>query len=149
MNTKEINFAFKVRHALNENLDTLPAPAVDRLAAARQAALARKKKDAPIRVVARQGVLAGHAGNFAGNFFNDRLSWLTRIGVAAPILAGVVLLSGLYQFEQQHRIAAAADIDAAVLSDELPPSAYLDRGFSAFLAQQQEPQLDSSTQQEQ
>ncbi|PFH08234.1 uncharacterized protein DUF3619 [Collimonas sp. PA-H2] len=144
MNHKQINFAFKVRHALNENLDNLPAPAVDRLAAARQAALARKKKDAPTRVVARQGVLAGHAGNF----FNDPLSWLTRIGVAAPILAGVVLLTGLYQFEQQHRIAAAADIDAAVLSDELPPSAYLDRGFSAYLAQQQEPQQDS-TQQEQ
>lgn len=144
MNHKQINFAFKVRHALNENLDSLPAPAVDRLAAARQAALARKKKDAPVRVVARQGVLAGHAGNF----FNDPLSWLRRLGVVAPILAGVVLLSGLYQFEQQHRIAATADIDAAVLSDELPPSAYLDRGFSAFLAQQQEPQQDS-TQQEQ
>ncbi|HWX03590.1 DUF3619 family protein [Collimonas sp.] len=148
MNHKQINFAFKVRHALNENLDQLPAPAVDRLAAARQAALARKKKDAPVRVVARQGVLAGHAGNFAGNFFNDPLSWLRRLGVVAPILVGAVLLSGLYQFEQQHRIAATADIDAAVLSDELPPSAYLDRGFSAFLAQQQEPQQDS-TQQEQ
>ncbi|AMP01023.1 hypothetical protein CAter282_3210 [Collimonas arenae] len=134
MNSKEINYAFKVRHALNENLDNLPAPTVDRLAAARKAALARKKKDAPTRVLARQGVLAGHAGNF----FSDPLSWLMRVGVAAPILAGMVLLSGLYQYEQQHRIAAAADIDAAVLSDELPPSAYLDRGFSAYLAQQQD-----------
>ncbi|WP_211465516.1 DUF3619 family protein [Collimonas silvisoli] len=134
MNSKEINFAFKVRHALNENLDNLPAPTADRLAAARKAAMARKKKDAPTRVLAHQGVLAGHAGSF----FGDRLSWLTRIGVAAPILAGLVLLSGLYQYEQQHRIAATADIDAAVLSDELPPSAYLDRGFSAYLAQQQD-----------
>lgn len=134
MNQKEINFAFKVRHALNENLDNLPAPAVDRLAAARKAALARKKKDAPTRVLAHQGVLAGHAGSF----FSDPLSWLRRLGVAAPILAGLVLLSGLYQYEQQHRIAVAADIDAAVLSDELPPSAYLDRGFSAYLAQQQD-----------
>lgn len=135
MNSKEINFAFKVRHALNENLDNLPAPTADRLAAARKAAMARKKKDAPTRVLARQGVLAGHAGSFFGD---HRLSWLTRIGVAAPILAGMVLLFGLYQYEQQHRIAAAADIDAAMLSDELPPSAYLDRGFSAYLAQQQD-----------
>jgi hypothetical protein len=134
MNSKEINFAFKVRHALNENLDNLPAPTADRLAAARKAAMARKKKDAPTRVLARQGVLAGHAGNF----FGDRLSWLMRIGAAVPILVGMVLLSGLYQYEQQHRISAAADIDAAVLSDELPPSAYLDRGFSAYLAQQQD-----------
>ncbi|MEM4986508.1 DUF3619 family protein [Collimonas sp. H4R21] len=136
MNHKQINFAFKVRHALNENLDNLPAPTADRLAAARKAAMARKKKDAPTRVLARQGVLAGHAGSFFGN----RLSWLTRLGVAAPILVGMVLLSGLYQYEQQHRIAATADIDAAVLSDELPPSAYLDNGFSAYLAQQQQDQ---------
>ncbi|WP_395826423.1 DUF3619 family protein [Collimonas sp.] len=134
MNSKEINYAFKVRHALNENLDNLPAPTVDRLAAARKTALARKKKDAPARVLLRRGLLAGHAGNF----FNDPLAWLMHVGVAAPIVAGMVLLSGLYQYEQQHRIAAAADIDAAVLSDELPPSAYLDRGFSTYLAQQQD-----------
>lgn len=134
MNSKEINFAFKVRHALNENLDNLPTSTANRLTTARKAALARKKKDAPTRILARHGVLAGHAGNF----FNDRLSWLMRIGIAAPILAGLVLLAGLYQYEQQHRIAAAADIDAAMLSDELPPSAYLDRGFSAYLAQQQD-----------
>ncbi|AMO94268.1 hypothetical protein CFter6_1564 [Collimonas fungivorans] len=134
MNHKQINFAFKVRHALNENLDHLPAPTADRLAAARKAAMARKKKDAPTRVLARQGVLAGDAGSF----FGDRLSWLTRLGVAAPILVGMLLLSGLYQYEQQHRINDTADIDAAVLSDELPPSAYLDNGFSAYLAQQQQ-----------
>ncbi|MFC5474408.1 DUF3619 family protein [Paraherbaspirillum soli] len=134
MNTQEINFAYKVRHALNENLDNLPPSTADRLASARKAALARKKKDAPTRVFVHQGVLAGQAGNF----FNDPLSWLRRIGVALPILAGMVLLSGLYQYEQQHRIAATADIDAALLSDELPPSAYLDRGFNAYLAQQDE-----------
>ena len=93
LKAKGISYTFKVRHALNENLDNLPVPTIDHLAAARKAALARKKKDAPTRSLARQGLLAGHPGNF----FSDPLAWLMRVGVAAPIVAGMVLLSGLYQ----------------------------------------------------
>jgi len=43
-------------------------------------------------------------------------------------------LVGIYQYEQQRRIAETAEIDAAVLSDELPLSAYTDHGFNAYLA---------------
>ncbi|HBZ05427.1 MAG TPA: DUF3619 domain-containing protein, partial [Massilia sp.] len=46
MNTDDINLAYKVRHALNENLDALPASTTERLAAARALALSRKKPDA-------------------------------------------------------------------------------------------------------
>ena len=35
MNTDDINLAYKIRHALNDNLDALPASTTDRLAAAR------------------------------------------------------------------------------------------------------------------
>ena len=134
MNSKEINFAYKVRHALNERIDDLPPATVNRLAAARQMALSRKKQDAPLRVAAPQRVLAGPAGGFFGQPF----SWLTRLGVAAPILAGLVLFFALYQYEQQHRITEIAALDAAVLADEVPPSAYLDSGFDAYLAKRDE-----------
>ena len=50
----------------------------------------------------------------------------------------VIGLVGIYQFEQQQRINEIADIDAAVLSDELPLSAYLDHGFSTYLAKRAE-----------
>jgi hypothetical protein len=134
MNSKEINFAYKVRHALNERIDDLPPATVERLAAARQMALSRKKKDAPLPVVVPQSVPAGPAGGF----FQQPFSWLTRLGVAAPILAGVVLFFGLYQYEQQHRITEIAALDAAVLADEVPPSAYLDSGFDAYLSKRDE-----------
>jgi len=136
MNSKEINFAYQIRHALNERIDDLPPATVDRLAAARQIALSRKKKDAPLRVVVpqSQSVLAGSAGSF----FHRPFSWLTGLGVAAPILAGVVLFFGLYHYEQQHRITEIAALDAAVLADEVPPAAYLDRGFEAYLAKRDE-----------
>ena len=64
MNMEEINFAYKVRHALNQNLESLPASTTNRLAAARQAALARKKADAPISV--RTSALATAQGMAGG-----------------------------------------------------------------------------------
>lgn len=134
MSSKEINFAYKVRHALNEHIDDMPVATLDRLAAARQMAMSRKKADKPLRVIAQQYVVAGTANSF----FPQPTSWWTRLGVAAPILAGVVLFFGLYQYEQQHRITEIAAIDAAVLADEVPPSAYLDRGFDTYLAKHEE-----------
>ena len=134
MSSKEINFAYKVRHALNERIDDMPTATLDRLAAARQMALSRKKADKPLRVVAQENVVAGTANSF----FSQPTTWWTRLGVAAPILAGLVLFFGLYQYEQQHRITEIAAIDAAVLADEVPPSAYLDRGFDTYLAKHEE-----------
>lgn len=134
MTVREINFAFKVRHALNEHADALPAATVNRLAAARKTALSRKKKDAPIRVLATQGVSAGHAGAF----FEQPSSWISRLGIAAPLVLGVAIFVGMYQSAQQQRISELADIDAAVLADELPLSAYVDHGFNAYLAKRAE-----------
>jgi len=134
MNTRELNFAYKVRHALNESTENLPAATVDRLAAARKAALSRKKKTWPLRVAATPRILAGHAGNFVGS----HLSWLARMGLAVPLVVVAVGLAGIYHNEQQRRIRETAEIDAAVLSDELPLSAYLDHGFSTYLAKRVE-----------
>lgn len=135
MNTDDLNFAYKVRHALNEQLDTLPASTTDRLAAARAAALARKKADAPLRVKQAELVAATAGGGF---FASQQFPWLTRLGVIIPLLMLVIGMGGIYHHEQQRRIAEIAELDAAVLSDELPLSAYLDHGFNAYLANQSE-----------
>jgi hypothetical protein len=127
MNSDDINFAYKVRHALNAQLDELPVSTGARLAAARRTALSRKKADAPLRVA--RFATAGNLGSVLS------LPWLTRVGVAVPLLAMVIGLAGIYQYEQQERIAELAELDAAVLSDELPLTAYLDHGFNAYLTQ--------------
>ena len=125
MNSDDLNFAYKVRHALNEHAEQLPSPTVDRLAAARKAALARKKPHAPVKAAQRQLV-----GNI-GSLFS--FSSLGRLAVIVPLLALVVGLAGIYHVEEQQRIAELAELDAAVLSDELPLTAYLDTGFNAYL----------------
>jgi hypothetical protein len=127
MNSDNINFAYKVRHALTENLDNLPASTADRLASARKIAVSRKKAEAPARLAQR-----ALAGNVAA-FFS--FSFLNRVGVVFPLLALAAGLAGVYQYEQEQRIAEIAELDAAVLSDELPLTAYLDHGFNAYLAQ--------------
>jgi Tfp pilus assembly protein PilV len=129
-NAQEINFAYKVRHALNRQLDTLPISTAERLASARKVALSRKKSEAPTRVLAAQKAFAGHVGSFV----NEPLSWLGRIGLAIPVVVLVVGLVGIIQYEQQQRIKETADIDAAMLTDDLPLSAYADHGFNAYLA---------------
>ena len=139
MNTDELNFAYKVRHALNERLDDLPASTTDRLAQARKVALARKKAhvEAPMSVrVANTGMAT--AGGFMGGLLPRGFGWLGRMGVAVPMLVLVAGLAGIYQYEQQQRIADLAELDAAVLSDELPLSAYLDHGFNAYLTQSEQ-----------
>jgi hypothetical protein len=130
MNTKQLNFVYKVRHALNENLDNLPASTTERLASARNVALSRQKKESRLRVFIPQQLFAGPAGSF----FSERFSWLSRMGLVVPLVALVFGLTSIYQYEQQRRISDTADIDAEVLSDELPLSAYLDHGFNAYLA---------------
>ena len=133
MNNDDITLAYKLRHALNENLESLPASTTERLAAARKLALSRKKSDAAAALATpRRGFWRRLAVdlNFSG-------TGLGRLGVALPLLALVVGLGGLYQYDQEQRIDELAELDAAMLSDELPLTAYLDHGFNAYLESQQ------------
>jgi len=130
MNLKEFNFGYKVRNALNENLDGLPASTIERLASARHLALSHKKNTSPLRRLAIGKMLAGHAGSL----LDGQSPWMRRAAVAIPMIVLVFGLVGIYQSERQQRISETADIDAAVLADELPLTAYLDQGFNAYLA---------------
>ncbi len=125
----EADFGNKVRLALNEQLEQLPRSTSDRLAQARKLALGRRKTRSHFIVPAFAAKLAG---GFPSSF-NSRFSWANRMGVVLPILVLVIGLVGMYRYEEQQRVNETADIDALVLSDELPISAYLDHGFSAYL----------------
>jgi hypothetical protein len=133
MNTDDINLAYKIRHALNENLEQLPASTTERLASARAQALSRKKADAPLRQRQQAGGRTrADRGGVAALF---GAPWMARAVAVVPLVAGLV---GVYQYQQEQRVAELADLDAAVMSDELPLTAYTDHGFNAYLVQQQE-----------
>lgn len=126
MNAQEKNFAYKVRHALNERLDDLPCQVTERLAKARSLAVSRKRKAAPVYVAILRQALAGVTGGVSGE-----ASWLGSLGLPALVLA--LGLMGIVHYEEQRQIRETVDIDMAMLADELPPAAYTDMGFSAYL----------------
>ncbi len=131
---KDLDFAYKVRRALNESAENIPEPTLNRLSNARKIALSRKKQENPSAVLISKGILAGNTGHS----FNRPNAWFGKLGIALPLLVLMLGLFGIYEYEQQQRINDLAEIDAAVLVDELPPDAYLDTGFSAYLDKAEE-----------
>lgn len=131
MKTKELDLAYKLRHALDESARELPRITEQRLASARKIAISRKKQDRFAPMVAQQPAYAIQA---AGSFSPKVFAWISRAGLVIPLATLVFGLMGIYQFEERQQIVEAAAIDAEVLTDDLPLSAYLDNGFGAFLA---------------
>lgn len=117
----EQHFAYKVRQHLNRGLHDLRPDTIERLAAAREAALVHRKQTATHPVLAS-----------AGSFFSFRFEGLHF----SQIVAGVALLlcsvfSAFWVADQ--RVQELGDIDSAILSDELPIGAFTDKGFAAWL----------------
>lgn len=120
MSNEELKFACKVRQALNQCADNIDAKTVAQLCLVRQQALARQRTSARGLAFAGVGHIAAHLLSNYGR---------TLIAAFALIL-GVVFSYYWNHFEQA---AENEEIDSALLSDDLPPAAYLDKGFQAWL----------------
>ena len=91
-----------------------------RLAASRQRALAVQ------RATRTRLGLAGVVGGVLDDIGDMARSWVTLI--ALMILAG-----SAHYASQAQRLAEIEEVDSALLADDLPIDAYLDRGFDAWL----------------
>ena len=72
----------------------------------------------------------------AGGSPPERPPFWLGLGSVMPIaalLAGLLFLGG---FHAQDHLQTLSRIDSALLTDDLPPSAYTDSGFLAFLSEQ-------------
>lgn len=123
----EARLAARLATALTRGLDDLPADVDTRLRFAREQALARRTQAAQADTVVATGAAAalGASGPAA--------RWGLRLGMLLPVVA---MVAGLLLVQAQHERQAAtvaAQIDSALLADELPPEAYADPGFAAFL----------------
>jgi hypothetical protein len=111
---------------LRQGAHTIPQNIKDRLYAARMKALSVKK---PEKVRIQKQVLAGSGRNWTSGSSSawDTLGWI------APLVVLVFGLIGIAQWQDDSRINDIAEVDAALLSDDVPPDAYADSGFMAFL----------------
>ena len=116
---------------LTQSCGELPYDLTERLRVARQQALAvRKAEPAPIHQVVAQGnslTLAGPP--------SEGLGWWSILGSALPLLALLAGLVTVQWLDREQIVSDLAEIDTALLVDDLPPAAYSDPGFIQFLRQ--------------
>lgn len=124
MTAQDDQFAKKITTYLDAANRELRSGAAYRLQQARAAALARLAE--PRRATALN--VAGAGGTIAGSrpFYTQLRFW---IGVTLIVLAGF----GWQQWQAFQTVKEAEEIDAELLTSDLPIDAYLDRGFQVWL----------------
>jgi hypothetical protein len=139
----EQRIAQLAREALDESAEHLPWRVTHRLATAREAALARLPKQAQVAVPKPATAQAAHAivvasaaggrSSAGGDADGRRRFGLGLAAIVVPIAIVAAVLYGISEWDSRLRADDIADVDAAVLVDEVPISAYADRGFGVFL----------------
>lgn len=147
-------------HTLEDSLEALPADVQERLRFARERAVARSRAAA---VVATTPLVHGVAASpwvlapaVAGSGAPNPRAWSaggparhstdgTPSGWSrwlSTLLPAVILFLGLWIAQDvlwDGQIEATAEVDTALLIDELPPQAYTDPGFTEFLRRSTSP----------
>lgn len=126
----EEHTASRIRQALNQQLNDIPPTALRRMEAARHHALSRQKQSIPVAMLAS----TGHTGSMHGlnehasqHRLRERLRHLLAIGA---LLLGMAIAA---YWQANDYIEEIVDVDSALLTDDLPPEAFIDKGFSTWL----------------
>jgi hypothetical protein len=119
-----------VRECLDGSTAHLPSRVTDRLYLARLAAMAARK---PEFVPQLQQVLRPELALNQGGISNQSSSNWARLSWFAPFIVLALGLLAIAEWQQDARINDIAAVDIALLSDDVPPDAYMDSGFLAFL----------------
>lgn len=118
-------FGRRVALRLDGATEQMPYEVRERLRAARVRALQVRQQPevAPVAI--------GRGG--AATLGLGERSWFYRVASVLPLVllaAGLVLL---HSVQSDRRASELAEVDAALLTDDLPPAAYADPGFVQFL----------------
>jgi hypothetical protein len=124
----EDRYGNRIRQALNHGIKDISPASARRLEAARHQALARQKQTAPELVV---------AGNTRGSFHFG-----LDMPYAKQILAIMALLLGMwisFYLDSVQYITQLEEVDSALLSDDLPPEAFMDNDLFEWLQDDSSP----------
>lgn len=141
LDAAQARFGARVASRLSDATEDLPHDVAERLRAARVRAVAQRRLAAapsmPVLVTGQAGGALALGGGWDAGWAGGLARWVLS---ALPLIA---LAVGLFVIEVAHRERLAsevAEIDAALLTDDLPPSAYADPGFAQFLKAARAPQ---------
>ncbi|HEU4460322.1 MAG TPA: DUF3619 family protein [Methylibium sp.] len=127
--TVESRFARRMTAVLSQGSNDVPHDIAERLRVSREGALEKARWAAKSRLRVEVGTAGGTQAVLRGG-----PGWGWRFAALLPaiaVVAGLFLVQLQQADDQAH---AVADIDAALLSDDLPPAAYADDGFAEFLS---------------
>ncbi|MCE9661251.1 MAG: DUF3619 family protein [Burkholderiales bacterium] len=122
----ESRFARSIASRLSERAENVAPEIGERLRFAREKALEAGR-------LARSGTEVVSAGQGSAVLGFSRSPWWQRIATVLPLAALVGGLVLIEDWQTRSQISVAAEVDAALLSDDLPINAYRDAGFVEYL----------------
>lgn len=134
--TLEAQLGGQLAGALTAHSQALPHDITERLRFSRDQAMAqaRRTRLQAAGAVAVVGVSSHGAASLAG--FSP---WWQRAASLLPLLMLVAGLQMIDRWDLREKVMAAAEIDAQLLSDTLPPTAYSDPGFGEYIREAPSP----------
>ena len=130
-NTQD-EFGLRIAARLNSASLDLPHDISERLRAARTRAVAARLKT-QTQVQTSTGIVQQNGAallNFGGD---EGLNIWSRLASLLPLIALVAGLALIQNIMDDDRANELAEVDSALLIDDLPPAAYADPGFLQFL----------------
>lgn len=70
------------------------------------------------------------------------LGWGWRLALVLPVLALLAGLWGIQRYQRHEHVQATTVVDMQLLTDDLPPDAYADPGFEAYLSLDTDPDVE-------
>jgi hypothetical protein len=128
----EARLALRMTARLTEKTATLPQDVTERLRFAREQALQRAQASRAAMPTASSAADNG-SGTLSLGGPPRGAGWWMQLAAWVPLVALVAGLVLIQRLHVQSQISAAAEIDASILADDLPPAAYSDPGFVEFL----------------
>jgi Protein of unknown function (DUF3619) len=130
LDSLEARFAMRISARLNEQTQSIAPDIGERLRFAREQALARAGVARAAALAAPQLTVLSGAG---AALLGGAGGWWVKVASVLPLLALVGGLLLIDRLQTDAQISVAAEVDAALLADTLPPTAYSDVGFVEFL----------------
>ena len=125
----ESRYGLRVSARLSGLTQDLGADISERLRFAREQALAHARAVRGTELVNPVGTTRAGAAILG----RVQMGWWMRVASVLPVFALVGGLVLIQHWQDRTQISVAAEVDAALLADDLPPKAYSDAGFVEFL----------------
>lgn len=129
----EARFGFQVAARLTQDSEQLPRDVAERLKGIREMVVDRQRMGATH--ARHAAAVIGGAGPVAVLGGGEGSSWRLRLGLLLAVPALALGLYALQHFQREKFVSHVADIDTALLLDDVPPQAYADPGFTRYLQQ--------------